>query len=346
MPSLLDDQPPTLGGTGISSLLVQQPDPDQTDQGRALAALYNGITAEMERQQQIAQQQGQWTGGSVFEGGHPTMQGLTDAARQYTGALVAGTGAPEAGEGLLGINAYHGSPYSFDRFDTSKIGTGEGAQAYGHGLYFAENEGVAKSYRDTLTEPNLPTPTSISGKPTYDLWNKYADESGGLTIDGVKWYGPRDFIRNLQQGRTTLEGAPPDLAAALQSHVNQGSMYQVGIQANPEHFLDWDKTVNQQSPGVRDKLLDLGYGDAQKAHEVYYHMAGGRGGDVEASQRLQDAGIPGIRYLDAGSRGAGQGSSNYVVFNDSIINILRKYGIAGLMAGGGAAGMAGGQQQQ
>ena len=46
--------------------------------------------------------------------------------------------------GGLGIKAYHGSPHDFDRFDLSKIGTGEGAQAYGHGLYFAENEGVAE----------------------------------------------------------------------------------------------------------------------------------------------------------------------------------------------------------
>jgi hypothetical protein len=50
------------------------------------------------------------------------------------------------------IRAYHGTPHKFDKFDMSKIGTGEGAQAYGHGLYFAENEGVARSYRDTLTQ--------------------------------------------------------------------------------------------------------------------------------------------------------------------------------------------------
>ena len=41
------------------------------------------------------------------------------------------------------ITAYHGSPHSFDQFDLSKIGTGEGAQSYGSGLYFAENEGTA-----------------------------------------------------------------------------------------------------------------------------------------------------------------------------------------------------------
>ena len=45
--------------------------------------------------------------------------------------------------GGLGIKAYHSSPHDFDRFDLSKIGTGEGAQVYGHGLYFAENPAVS-----------------------------------------------------------------------------------------------------------------------------------------------------------------------------------------------------------
>ncbi len=48
---------------------------------------------------------------------------------------------------------YHGSPHKFDRFDASKIGTGEGAQAYGHGLYFAESPGVAEDYAKTLASP-------------------------------------------------------------------------------------------------------------------------------------------------------------------------------------------------
>ena len=49
------------------------------------------------------------------------------------------------------ITAYHGSPHTFDKFDMSKMGTGEGAQAYGRGLYFSENEAVAKNYRDALS---------------------------------------------------------------------------------------------------------------------------------------------------------------------------------------------------
>ena len=60
---------------------------------------------------------------------------------------------------------------------------------------------------------------------------------------------------------------------------------------------------------------------------------------------MNEAGIPGIRYLDQGSRAAGEGSSNYVVFDPSLIEILRKYGILPPLAAGGAAALAGGEAQ-
>lgn len=50
-------------------------------------------------------------------------------------------------DGAKRIKAYHGSPHDFDKFSTEHIGTGEGAQAYGHGLYFAEREGTAEAYK-------------------------------------------------------------------------------------------------------------------------------------------------------------------------------------------------------
>lgn len=56
---------------------------------------------------------------------------------------------------LLKQVAWHGSPHRFDRFDISKIGTGEGAQAYGYGLYFTNQESVANHYRNTLSLPRL-----------------------------------------------------------------------------------------------------------------------------------------------------------------------------------------------
>lgn len=48
--------------------------------------------------------------------------------------------------------AYHGSPYKFDKFTLSHIGSGEGAQAHGWGLYFALDKRVAQNYREALTE--------------------------------------------------------------------------------------------------------------------------------------------------------------------------------------------------
>ena len=68
-------------------------------------------------------------------------------------------GTPDPGDiarlttkGLLAQALFHGTPHKFDKFDLEKIGTGEGAQAYGHGLYFAESPGVAKSYQNQLAD--------------------------------------------------------------------------------------------------------------------------------------------------------------------------------------------------
>jgi hypothetical protein len=64
-----------------------------------------------------------------------------------------------------------------------------------------------------------------------------------------------------------------------------------------------------------------------------------------AADALHQAGIPGIKYLDQGSRSAGEGSHNYVVFDANTMNIIRRYGLAGLMAGGAAASLGGTQQE-
>ena len=58
---------------------------------------------------------------------------------------------------------------------------------------------------------------------------------------------------------------------------------------------------------------------------------------ASAAQALNEAGIPGIRYWDQGSRGSGEGTGNSVVFDPATMNIIRRYGLAGLMAGGAAA---------
>lgn len=66
------------------------------------------------------------------------------------------------------IKTYHGSQSSFDHFDHSFMGSGEGAQAYGWGTYVSEVEGIAKAYAKQNAKKNAPSRLMYQGKPmTY-----------------------------------------------------------------------------------------------------------------------------------------------------------------------------------
>lgn len=83
---------------------------------------------------------------------------------EYIGKRFAGVvRGGEPGVDALEQSAYHGSPHTFDKFSTEKIGTGEGAQSYGYGLYFAGKEAVARWYRDKFTR------FSIGGKSDVEI---------------------------------------------------------------------------------------------------------------------------------------------------------------------------------
>ena len=386
--------------------------------------------------------------------------------------------APAASKGII---AYHGSPHSFDRFDLSKIGTGEGAQAYGHGLYFADSENVAKEYRDRLSD-GMTSPPRWFIKGAEAAQN--SPEAKAASI--VKALGPAKASKFAQ--RTISEfSADPRMTNQLafwkqvdgilsqgigKRDVSQkyGHMYQVRINADPDHFLDWDRPLSEQ-PVVRDKLMRYVFPDTApmatsavearggasiankppvrnssatagvdnsgisiagavdgptlfndytfdavrtqdgfhprvetpNGQRIYRDVtlpsrteaeAAGRSRVLETvarpqnaaeSQFLNAAGIPGIKYLDQGSRGTSggelldvfqgpngwqsrikvsgrggagfltptdsvttskpfaseadarawadskinSGSRNYVVFDDKIIEIMRKYGLAG-----------------
>lgn len=48
-----------------------------------------------------------------------------------------------------GIQVYHGSDRKFDKFDMSKVGSGDGKNLGGWGIYFSEDENVSKRYVTT-----------------------------------------------------------------------------------------------------------------------------------------------------------------------------------------------------
>lgn len=86
-----------------------------------------------------------------------------DAAIAAAGDAVAKFRAPT--EKKPGIIAFHGSGADFDEFKLEKIGTGEGAQAYGYGLYFTDSESIAKFYRDTISRRQDGIPQSVPDNP-------------------------------------------------------------------------------------------------------------------------------------------------------------------------------------
>jgi len=346
----------------------------------------------------------------------------TEIGQAYGSAMIGGTSAP--GMKGPGFTAYHGSPHSFDAFKSEAIGTGEGAQAYGHGLYVAQSEKVAQGYRDRLSPSGVEVFQGGESKgmlPNMQIINdpKFVDAYNSLIpadVPGwIKSAAMRDIAGNVPAGQAvdlaaarsaTLarmakevpspKGQQPIFDAVNKAYDSIGSdvqfkapghMYEVNINADPAHFLDWDKPLSQQSPHVQEALGQFGitprtyavtpkgdgYGvtfndgatmqrtfataeDAHKQASLTARMSDPTGGAVyehsklvpgdyrdpaAAAQALQAAGIPGIRYLDGGSRSNGEGTSNTVVFDANSIRILRKYGIAGLMAGGAAAAQSG-----
>lgn len=195
-----------------------------------------------------------------------------------TGAIA---GVPVKGaQTVLGagpIRAYHSSPYDFDKFDISKIGTGEGTQAYGSGLYFAENPNVAQHYRNLFERRGLPA-------RTYEV-NIKADPAEFFNWDG--------FI-------------PPSYYSSVNKALQESGKPLI---TEPNHAVPGESLYRQ----VKDILPP-----------------------EETAKTLSGAGFPGIRFLDKFSHGwAPSGNPrtrNYSVFNDKLIDILKKYGVSSVAA--------------
>lgn len=255
--------------------------------------------------------------------------------------------APQSG-GV--IRAFHGSPHDFERFDASKIGTGEGAQAYGHGLYFSGNEAVADSYRTQLAGSYSHALAKAEDLPDYFAPGNIVQGYGGK--DKVLGFhkgpdGPWDWrvqvVRVDEAGKPVAGERPrfhstvPSLAEVDRFFGREprkpGHTYEVEIGYPEESLLDWDAPMSQQPRAVQDAYAGRGgsyhgmrdeRGDGQR---LWWNrrMSGTEAG---AAEEMLAAGIPGIRYFDAGSRRAGEGTRNYVVFPgaEDAVRIIRKFG--------------------
>ena len=302
---------------------------------------------------------------------------LPSPAATGAATTAAATLAPEDAEAgnvdriLRGLRAYHGSPYKFDRFDLSKIGTGEGAQSFGHGLYFAENEGVAKNYRDMLAH-----------KGTIDLEQAARERDLPLSRDAQmeirrQASGDADPSQAAQWAQYASSEMRPydrekiaDLIDAYRQS-RTGHMYEVNIDAHPNQLLDWDKPLAAQSGDVKKALskFDLvranneaqtNYNDAlyraltsepnihlpepprdytgsqihnalrENLHLTRQPPAPFLRSSADLSSEMNRHGVAGIKYLDKGSRDLnGNLTHNYVIFNDKLIDINRRYAEGG-----------------
>ena len=265
------------------------------------------------------------------------------------------------------IDAWHGSPHRFDSFSMSNIGTGEGAQAYGHGLYFAEGKGTGEAYLNNLGGIEISVGDKVYDTVDFkDPRNKMAGRiRSQMPGNNAGWAtsGTRPSLDEAVEA-VRNSASPEDvkildemIADGLEAR-NTGSLYNVDLKVDPDELLDWDAPFSQQPEKVQKSLLetmkDRGFDDSQiqyfvdgdESGEHFYNSISGIRGMEHGSDSLKSRGILGIRYLDGSSRSAGEGTRNFVIFDYSLVDIKTRNGEAltplqreaavGEMMGGGA----------
>ena len=252
-------------------------------------------------------------------------------------------------------SVYHGSPHDFDEFSLDAIGTGEGNQAHGYGLYVSD-----KRYRKRLSGDKV----FYDGKELHhQYWN--ANNKGNENYDwNEQWLlevineiikvkgekqisleeAKKEFINEYPRKGKLLAFQKKKLEIAKNLDVSKiktqkGQLFEVDIPEN-DVLLDEDKPLNEQSEKVRkiifdymkdnqdDFILPKDYNSLpqMRGHHFYRNVAlierkkGAIGnGDKEASLSLKNYGIKGITYDGR------QDGRCYVIFDDKAVKIIEKY---------------------
>lgn len=247
--------------------------------------------------------------------------------------------------------AYHGSPYTFDHFDLGAIGTGEGNQAHGWGLYFAQDKKIAENYKDIL---GANSGEVITGKTKYKINEDgdWYDENTGNIIDDInplsmaltevlETGNSNKAIEHLQEFIKSKEGKTAQTVISQVKRAKeaikllkknefagheQKTAFEVEIPEDNE-LIDEFKNINEQprkvQAAIRKAWKEISYKPSalqyMSGREFYKQLASELGGEKAASEKLNSLGIKGITY-----DGLVDGKC-FVVFDDKAIQIINRY---------------------
>jgi hypothetical protein len=229
------------------------------------------------------------------------------------------------------LDVYHGTPHKFPateanplgEFDASKIGTGEGMQAYGHGIYLSESPEVGRQYQQFLAarKNDLSDPGNMAASIMYRN-PKGTREAGIAQIDRV-FKAMKDYPKSypdMEEQRAVLQKARDLLESGAELPQQGGSFYKADL---PDEMigrmLDWDKSIKDQPEAVR-KAIDRiesefsmrkqPYKNQEATGFWYGALADTVGGQQNASKLLKEYGVPGIYHRGQG----GADVRTFVVF--------------------------------
>tara|TARA_R110000751_G_scaffold307689_1_gene430608 strand:+ start:23 stop:1954 length:1932 start_codon:yes stop_codon:yes gene_type:complete len=251
------------------------------------------------------------------------------------------------------IDAWHGSPHRLDSFSMANIGTGEGNQAFGHGLYFAEDQGIGEFYSGVLSKNKSRMKSiekAVGDEELADAFDSY------MVMGSDPYQAAEDFVEVYSERIDNAEEVAAKFLGAVDRGeidlATDGYLYNVDLKVSPDDLLDWDAPLSEQSEAIQKAL---GRNDQWTTGESFYNLKSGaiddqlteKSGELydfikshpkfNAEERnfnsrevisawLDDKGIPGIRYYDGGSRAAGEGTRNFVIFDDSLVDIKTRNG--------------------
>jgi hypothetical protein len=236
------------------------------------------------------------------------------------------------------LTAYHGTPHTIQgQFDISKIKTGEGSNAYGAGMYFAENPAVAEMYQAKFAMPKLKAlePTLENTAMRYNFY----DPSESATLDFLKTKFPNATTAEINEA---AKKGKTEYKNFISKHAN---LYKVDIpDKKVATMLDINSTLGNQPENVKkfvqkhikEITADMHkYKPQSQDSSVWERMNGSdlmawaaekKGNYDLGNQFFAKNNILGMKYLDEGSRKEGKGTSNYVVFDPSDVKILEENG--------------------